>query len=226
MPLSLLSLTSLAAGPTAVVLVTLLGWFSDRGSNPTRRRAWALILSAMVLVSGLAVVTVANLLHLRYVVPSFDSNQLLNTIRTSQTPGAEELSQTIVGSAKSYATGTTSPASYVNYSNVSFQPVGISHSSELTSVSTNRSQPSTENDVTGSVPVTAGIGMLGYVLIDVGYDCITSNVRTWMLTCSPRSQPTLTFAAGLVMTSLGGMLSSVLGTVELPSVVGLSSRSQ
>lgn len=216
MPLSLVSLTSLFSGPTAFLLIPLFGWYVDRGSNPTRRQSWVLVFSAGVLVFGLCVVMVANLYQLRYVTPSgFDSNQTFTAIVTSETPSTEN-----------YASRTTSPTSYGNISNVSFQPAALSHSSRLTSVTVSTSGSQLEDDVAEGVPVMAGIGMLGYVLIDVGYDCAISNVKTWMLMCSPSADSTPTLVAGLMMMSMGGMLSSALGMVNLASVVGLWSESQ
>ena len=216
MPLSLVSLTSLIAGPTAVLLVPLLGWYGDTGSNPTRRKNWALVFSSGVLVCGLCLVMVVNLLQLSYVTPSgFDSNQTFTAILTSETPSTEN-----------YASRTTSPTSYGNISNVSFKPPALSHSSRLASVTVSSSGSQLEDDVTEGVPVMAGIGMLGYVLTDVGYDCVISVVKTWMVTCSPPADSTPTLVGGLMMTSMGGMLSSALGMVNLASVVGLWSESQ
>ena len=68
MPLSLVSLTALVAGPTAMVLLPLVGWLSDKGSNPQRRKTGAVVFVAGLLCSGMHCVLAANVLHLNYLL--------------------------------------------------------------------------------------------------------------------------------------------------------------
>lgn len=59
-----MSLTGLISGPSALLLLPFIGWITDRGSNPRRRKKAAMIFAAAVLFLGMSLLIVANLLHL------------------------------------------------------------------------------------------------------------------------------------------------------------------
>ncbi|KAK7507010.1 hypothetical protein BaRGS_00001861 [Batillaria attramentaria] len=61
----LVSLTAVVAGPAGTLLTPLLGWVSDRGSNPNRRKMLNVMFCSALLVSGVFCVVLANVLHLR-----------------------------------------------------------------------------------------------------------------------------------------------------------------
>jgi hypothetical protein len=65
MPLSLASLISLYAEPVAICLIYAVGWLSDRGTNPHRRKAFAVVFGCVALLCGVSCLFVADLLHLR-----------------------------------------------------------------------------------------------------------------------------------------------------------------
>ncbi|KAK7507007.1 hypothetical protein BaRGS_00001858 [Batillaria attramentaria] len=65
MPLQLVSLTAVVAGPAGTLLTPLLGWISDRGSNPNRRKMLNVMFCSVLLLSGVVCVVSANVLHLQ-----------------------------------------------------------------------------------------------------------------------------------------------------------------
>ncbi|KAK7506863.1 hypothetical protein BaRGS_00001714 [Batillaria attramentaria] len=65
MPLKLVSLSAVVAGPAGALLTPLLGWISDRGSNPNRRKMLNVMFCSALLVSGVLCIIMANVLHLQ-----------------------------------------------------------------------------------------------------------------------------------------------------------------
>ncbi|KAK7507005.1 hypothetical protein BaRGS_00001856 [Batillaria attramentaria] len=61
----LVSLTAVVSGPAAISLTPLLGWISDRGSNPNRRKMLNVMFCSALLVSGVFCIVLANVLHLQ-----------------------------------------------------------------------------------------------------------------------------------------------------------------
>ena len=242
MPLSLVSLTGLVAGATATVLLPAMGCYGDRGQNPARRRTRMVVLSCLLQVVAVCVVIAANMLHLCHIdsdtglgnhtdprTISFATfTDLANSTHHIGAVGSPKIfaRPSLLDSDNSSAVELPTDSYRVNASYLTDQPVwnesdqlfpqSLSHSELLSG----QSAQATDS----GVPFAAGLGMLGYITLDIAYDCITSNVKTWMLMCSPSSAPTPTLVAGLVMTSLGGMLSSGLGMVDLAALMGLPAQ--
>ena len=234
MPLSLVSLTGLVAGSTATVVLPIMGCYGDRGPNPAGRRKLLVVLSSMLMLVGLGVITTANVLYLsdlgtdseatNHTHPTLHfaiSCEKGNSTRCNGRNLNSSFGQNLVDSQSSIATNA-SPNFLLDQSvwNVSdqFFTQLLNHSES----SDRQSAPTSDNG--SSVPFTAGLGMLGYIILDISFDSIVSNVKTWMLMCSPSSAPTPTLVAGLVTTSLGGMLSSGFGMVDLAAMMGLSTK--
>ena len=68
MPLNLVSLTGLFAETSTMILLPFMGWLTDRGSNPKRRKTVAIIFTAGLIISGVTCVLVANMMHLIYLL--------------------------------------------------------------------------------------------------------------------------------------------------------------
>nr|KAG5714521.1 hypothetical protein BaRGS_006967 [Batillaria attramentaria] len=67
MPLKLVSLSAVVAGPAGALLTPLLGWISDRGSNPNRRKMLNVMFCSALLVSGVLLVQIFCMLSTDYV---------------------------------------------------------------------------------------------------------------------------------------------------------------
>ncbi|KAK7494537.1 hypothetical protein BaRGS_00014190, partial [Batillaria attramentaria] len=65
MPLKLAPLTGVVSGVTTAISMPLFGWLSDGGSNPHRRKVFAVVLSTGLMVMGLACVIFACVLHVK-----------------------------------------------------------------------------------------------------------------------------------------------------------------
>lgn len=74
LPLSLVFLTGLGAGSTATLFLPVLGWASDKGSDPHKSKLFVIILSTAILVSGLSTFALANVLKI------FNSQKLFQSL--------------------------------------------------------------------------------------------------------------------------------------------------
>ena len=64
--------------------------------------------------------------------------------------------------------------------------------------------------------------MLGFILMDIGYDATTSVAKSFVLACGPRSEHSSLLVLGLIMASAGGVSTAALGVVDFASLLGLS----
>ena len=64
--------------------------------------------------------------------------------------------------------------------------------------------------------------MLGFVLMDIGFDAMNAFVRTFMLACSPRQEHAALLVLGPVMASAGGVSTVAIGVADLSPLLGLS----
>nr|KAG5707802.1 hypothetical protein BaRGS_015962 [Batillaria attramentaria] len=206
MPLSLVSLTGIVAGPTATLLLLIVGWASDGGSNPHRRKIIAMAFNCTLLILGMVCILVASMLHL----------QALTAIEKS--PG-------------NYSTGFSTIADETV--SLAFNSSTVQQSADETGDITsyaawaghNSSAPEdnkVDND-DGSVPFKAMLGFLGFVLLDLSYDCISSSTKSFILNCSSRSHHTSLLVVGLIMAAAGGVSTAALGVVDFTTLLGLSS---
>ncbi|KAK7506813.1 hypothetical protein BaRGS_00001664 [Batillaria attramentaria] len=184
MPLKLVSLTAVVAGPVGTLLMPLLGWLSDKGSNPNRRKMMTVILCMALLVSGVFCVVLANVLHLQS--------------RSNPIPAAKDATD-LKGRESN-----TSPR-YSSKIQTAYQ----------------RHWNVTADGKTGP-PFAAQIGLLAFVLLDVGFDLTNAFVKAWVLTCSPRAEHTSVLMMGTAIGSVGGLVTSTLAVVDFDvSLFGL-----
>lgn len=64
--------------------------------------------------------------------------------------------------------------------------------------------------------------MVAFILLDIGYDTLNGFTKSFILTCTPRSEHTSVLLVGLVMASAGGVSTAALGVVDFASLLGLS----
>ncbi|KAL8600225.1 hypothetical protein ACOMHN_062515 [Nucella lapillus] len=293
MSMSVVSLTGLISGPITILLMPLLGWFSDAGTNPVRRRACVLILTTVILIFGIVSVILANNLPLS----SCNQSRNVSVVNISEQTSSSRMEKSIINVNSSGgrvcsnnmscsvsdfpspetlmmtalpATTTTSsnqklrtaPVNefYPRKGNATLESLQSSPLAEMPSetaqpakrsselaptpekmasstekMSSSTPQRSSEMESTTENPseestdpcsmAAAVLAMFGYIVMEVGFQTVAANIRTWMLMCSPPSAPTPTLVTGLVMTSLGGMLTSGLNMVDMASALGLSAQS-
>lgn len=147
MPLSLVSLTGLVAGPSAMVLLPFLGWLTDRGSNPQRRKTGAIIFAAVLVITGMACLLMANVLHLNYLLDyKVQMDSVFSNASVSTSPSSNDSATVyeVPGSSFGYVTYSQHMTGAVS----SFQTLGsameYSTASPQTIDASEESMPSSE----------------------------------------------------------------------------------
>lgn len=88
----------------------------------------------------------------------------------------------------------------------------------------NRTMSLTEEGAPAAVSMTAILGLLGFCIVDVGYDMNIAATRSCILSCSSRQEHTPLLVMALVMAGAGGCITTLLGTLDLSAVLGLGDR--
>ncbi|XP_076455414.1 uncharacterized protein LOC143290000 isoform X2 [Babylonia areolata] len=212
-PLSLSYTPGLVSTPSSLLLLPLLGWLTDRGRNPQRRKFACILLAAGVQTLGMLCLLLANAMHLR------DLRNYNGTIRRETGPGGpstESVLSDTVGNLSVSECGEKTNGSGQDWNGYVFaDPEG-------TSSSANGSVDVVDTDIP-TVPVKAGLAMLSFILLDLGFDFSNSFIKALMVTCTARAEHTSLMMTAVVTGSVGGVVNSALGAVDLPSLMGLRS---
>ncbi|XP_076468079.1 uncharacterized protein LOC143298932 [Babylonia areolata] len=222
LPLSLVSLTGAIAGTSATLLLPFVGWLTDRGSNPHGRKTVATILACGISFAGMLCVILANVLHLDYLIENGANGTDGSSSYNSSIPfGKTHLSISHGRDGNETVSGREADV----FGTV--EGDGLLYS-EVTTAFTNDS--STIRGATGvyvygessEVPFKAGLGLLGFIVMDIGFDISNACIKAFVVTCCPRSEHTSLLVIGLIMASSGGVSTAALGVVDFSSVLGLS----
>lgn len=202
-PLSRVSLIAMLVGPFNAVTVPVLGWLSDRGSNPHFRKMLTLLLSAVILFCGYLLVVAANLLHVHDITHDPEANC---------TALSEVHHQPLQANA-SVGLGCASWTDCLSFSSFIF------NGSSTTAATLSRNVPDPYNCHPSGVSLKAALGVMGFILLEVGYDMSLTFSKSWVVTCSPREEHTSMLALGLVVGSVGGVSRAALGRVDFQSLL-------
>lgn len=224
LPLSLASLTGLVSGLSAVIFLPVLGWCSDRGNNPHKRKAYVVAFSTALLLTGMALVVFANVMKILRTAPavftvesSNDSMQNQTSADGSKNRGFNTTFSPNDFTFNSYPSVEKSIPNSPNYSLTTSFP--LFYQSSTVNQFTKGSESIEKSD---ELPLEAILGLLGYIVLDIGFDFTNSNVKAWTVASSKRTQHTSLLVIGLLMAASGGMLSAILGTVDITYILGLS----
>nr|KAG5694221.1 hypothetical protein BaRGS_035325 [Batillaria attramentaria] len=244
-PVTFVSLTPFISSPLSVLVLPVLGYFSDRGNNLPRRKVFATWVSFFLSVAGLVLISSASMTLLmrssganwtRIYNGSTDPNDVhLKTTPTymvspdldldlhKNAPSAHPAMN--AGNA-SWFLNESDPAHLIRHADSKKQlPLNLSdedwesghvpHSHELSNTST----PDNSSHHTIHLPLTAVMGIVGFALTEVGYDASSTSVKSLVVTCSPREAHTSVFVLGLLMAAVGGCLAGITGLTDLSSVL-------
>ncbi|CAL1536512.1 unnamed protein product [Lymnaea stagnalis] len=84
---------------------------------------------------------------------------------------------------------------------------------------TSRNGTPTEN-VPDSLSASAILGIIGFTVIDTGYDVGNSMIRAYVLDHTPRDQHTTLLIKSTLMAAVAGTVMSFLGILDLPNILG------
>ncbi|KAL8611000.1 hypothetical protein ACOMHN_042616 [Nucella lapillus] len=204
MPLFLSSLVPLVSGPLSVLLLSFMGWLTDRGSNPQCRKIAVTILVSGILMLGMVCVLAANMIHLNQLYENVDVCTNASSVVVT-TPVYSDCEN---NTGSSIVVGTEGGLGQFGKKNESrFQEILVTESCG--------------NDKTFfMVPFKAMLAMLGFVLIDVGFDGTSSFTKVYIATCSPVSERASALVVGMIMASAGGLFMSLLGMADMTSFLG------
>lgn len=206
-PVTYVSLYPIVTGPTAMLLMSLQGYFCDRGPHHRQKKIAILTCNCAVVLFGIAVLVCANLLLLYNhekknvtIVPEYLYNHSL-LMPTSVTPKL------------------ITPAENSSVDDSVIKPLkrnlDIAVSSYDENVFIAVPQEQQEDDDAGLLAMTAIVGLVGFSAMDIGYDINTAANRSCVLSCSPKTDHTSMLVLALVMAAAGGLINNVLGLVDL-----------
>ncbi|XP_076468109.1 uncharacterized protein LOC143298948 [Babylonia areolata] len=207
LPMRLASVTGAVAGPTAFLLLPLLGWLTDRGSNPVRRKTMAAMFACGVTLLGMLCVIMANILHFSYL--------LENSVNINSTAHASHPAESGAWNGEVTTSGQGTDASDTAHG----PDYGATDSTNDNLATFGITQAHTENF---EVPFKAGLGLLGFILLDIGFDASNACIKSFVLTCGPRSEHSSLLLIGLVIASAGGVSTASLALVDFGPMFGLS----
>ena len=206
-PVTYVSLYPIVTGPTAILLMSLQGYFGDRGPHHRQKKIAILTCNCAAVLFGIAVLVWASLLLLYNhenqnvtIVPEYLYNHSL-LMPTSVTP-------TFI-----------TPAENSSVDDSVIKPLernlNIAVSSYDENVSIAVPQEQQEDGDAGLLALTAILGVVGFSAMDIGYNINMAAIRSCVLSCSPKTDHTSMLVLALVMASAGGLISNVLGLVDL-----------
>lgn len=198
-PVALISLYPIVTGPVAMVMLAVLGYCSDKGSNHRQKKVGVVVLNTILTLCGVSLVIMANVMLLTSAGNTDDPVSLADK---NVTFGPLE-NITVASSLITLPATTTIPTANMT----SAEPL----------------QTEAEEPGLFSLPTTAVLGVLGFCLMDVGYDANIGSTRSCMLACSPAADHTSIFVLALVMAAVGGCINCGLGLVDLSHALDFGS---
>ncbi|XP_076446964.1 uncharacterized protein LOC143284182 [Babylonia areolata] len=217
MPLSLTYLPGLVSGPSSILLLPFLGWLLDRGHNPQRRKFASIVFAAGVQTLGMLCLLLANAMHLGYLMDYSGAAVRMET-GGSGSPSNHSVSSHSSASNLSvseFVKMNASGGQDVNSFVFADDPEGAN------SFTVNGSSLQAYDTGSVNVPLKAGLGMLGVILMDLGFDCSNCFVKAFLVTCSARAEHTSLLVVGVVVGAVGGVTNAALGLVDFTSLLGL-----
>ncbi|KAL8600218.1 hypothetical protein ACOMHN_062508 [Nucella lapillus] len=216
MPLPLTYLPGLVSGPTSLFLLPLIGMLIDKGRSPYRRKFAALVFAAGLQITGMLGVLTANFLHLRYLIDlnntTLGDNGSDGFVNSSVVPTSvgdlyvDGFGKYISGKNISVLGQDSNPDSFVRSGDIKSSAVSLDEAYQSTS----------------SAHFKAGIGMLGFILMDLGFDASNCFVKAFLVSCSPRADHTSLIVLGVMMGAVGGVTNAALGLLDFTSFLDLT----
>ena len=206
-PVTYVSLYPIVTGPTAMLLMSLQGYFCDRGPHHRQKKIAILTCNCAVVLFGIAVLVCANLLL------------LYNHEKKNVTIVLEYLYNHSLLMPTSVTPKLITPAENSSVDDSVIKPLkrnlDIAVSSYDENVFIAVPQEQQEDDDAGLLSMTAIVGLVGFSAMDIGYDINTAANRSCVLSCSPKTDHTSMLVLALVMAAAGGLINNVFGLVDL-----------
>ncbi|XP_059149653.1 uncharacterized protein LOC131936610 [Physella acuta] len=175
-PISLISVSGIVCGATSMITLPTLSVLMDRGSNPKKRKLFAISLGMIVFLCGLSLLIICGFIKLALF------NKLSSSANSNQTlPPTDVIS-------------TTDPVPFLNVT--SSDAVDYAH-----------------------LPVTVFLSILGFTMLDIGFDLSVSITRALIVDITPPSQQTRLLITATVAQAIAGTIFSMIGCFDMPHIL-------
>uniref|UniRef100_A0A0B7A5T5 Uncharacterized protein n=1 Tax=Arion vulgaris TaxID=1028688 RepID=A0A0B7A5T5_9EUPU len=202
-PVSLLSINGIVCGAISVTLLPLIGYFSDKGANPKKRKIFALIFGMSMFLCGLILLAVGGFIKLEK-LDSLAEN--ITSINVSSTATYTTTHSILVDELYGISSGDKVTTS---------RPL-VTMATSLTNI-THSSLPDTGGN--SEVAVTAILSIIGFSLIDIGFDMSISLARAFILESAPKFQHTRLLVMSTASASIAGTTFSMIGCFDFPGAL-------
>uniref|UniRef100_A0A0B7BD06 Uncharacterized protein n=1 Tax=Arion vulgaris TaxID=1028688 RepID=A0A0B7BD06_9EUPU len=202
-PLYLVSLNGVICGLTSMALIPVIGFVTDGGSNPKRRKMASLFVGMAMFQIGLLLLLISGLIKiqdLKYI------QQLLGTSSTLSTP--------ITGTVSSVTNQYTDDL-YANNSNGN-SSVNVWNNTNLTVTANDDYKARFES----GLPLTGYLSICGFAFVDIGYDSTMAVSRAYILESMPKFQHVKILVMATIVQASSGTLLSLLGVLDISDALG------
>ncbi|CAL1538587.1 unnamed protein product [Lymnaea stagnalis] len=206
-PIRFSSLPGTVAATFGIVLIPTLGFIMDKLATSRRAKAIILVCTTSFQVAGTFFIFIGNAVKLLYhdkLTPSNSTwwNVTTEESLTTKTEWPNETLLSVMG-----ITATEYPR--------------IGPTSNISLLLTTQFESSTTELPTEEAPIQyfAILAMVGYALIDCGYDSSNCFLKTFALASTPPEDHSNIIVRSILVSSLGGCLIAVLGSVGLGNLL-------
>ena len=201
-PVASVTIPGCLSGTLAVLGLPVLGWVSDGGSHPHRRKRPAVVVATMVFLAGLMLVVSGCAVYLWKILP--DTSAGFDGILQGE-PFAPVESVSTTGHYERNNTNRTSPN---RLNTPSIQDLDVN--------STIASTARWLADPLGlGIPLPGLLGILGFALVDMGNDLSNSCLKSFGLASAAHGQHVSMLVLGVLMSAVGGCVAAVFGVVDI-----------
>lgn len=227
-PIRYSSVPGLVAAAAGVFLIPFLGFVLDRWAKSKQSKAKILAFTTMIELTGSLLVLLANGLKLALTSVDSDITNISKSINFNDLNLDQFVPTAANTSLKSIETSGNELVNQLEEFNLEFynQPIPIRFKEVIPNYSPNdsttqmsstflRPSKAEHHGVHEVIPFYAYIGMVGYTLLDCGYDSSACFLKTFVLHCTPVEHHVSVIVKSIMISSVGGVLVSILGSINL-----------
>ncbi|CAG5116752.1 unnamed protein product [Candidula unifasciata] len=195
-PLSLVSLNGIICGLSSMAIIPIIGFMTDRGSNPKRRKMISLFVGMVSFQAGIIILLVSGLLKMSLLREALHSVEAETSLSTPGVPMALDVGDEYNVSGH--------PAPFIDWS----------HTNET------KTLKDSDTNKDNGLPTTAYLAICGFAFVDIGYDSTMPLSRAYILESVPMFQHVKLLVMATLVQAASGTLFSLLGVVDLSDALG------
>ncbi|BFZ12971.1 hypothetical protein BsWGS_16010 [Bradybaena similaris] len=217
-PVSMVSINGIVCGGVSMVLLPVLGYFTDRGSNPKVRKMLSLYVGMATFLCGLGLLIACGFIKLA----SRDVAHSTNTTDLTATTDLTSMADLTTTTAFTSMADVTATPTFITYtvSTTYDGHVNFSGSTWISSPAVATTAASSGGGPHSGIPATAFMSIAGFALIDIGFDMSVSLTRAFILENTPTFQHTRLLVLATMVASMAGTTFSIIGCFDFPRILG------